>query len=101
MLLRAFERFRHKEVRRAFAVIFSSKILGVLVALLAVKGITWYLFTSAFAEDVAPAEPPPFVNPINTMWTLIAAFLVFFMQAGFMALEAGFSRTRETVNILL
>jgi Amt family ammonium transporter len=31
---------------------------------------------------------------------LVAAFLVFFMQAGFMMLEAGFARTREVVNIL-
>ena len=31
----------------------------------------------------------------------MTAFLVFFMQAGFMMLEAGFARTRETVNILL
>ena len=30
----------------------------------------------------------------------IAAFLVFFMQAGFMMLEAGFARTREVVNVL-
>src|SRR5579872_2071603 len=30
----------------------------------------------------APAVPdPPYVNPINTMWVLITAFLVFFMQA--------------------
>jgi Amt family ammonium transporter len=35
------------------------------------------------------------------VWTLVAAFLVFFMQAGFMMLEAGFARGRETVNILL
>ena len=33
---------------------------------------------------------------MNTMWVLVAAFLVFFMQAGFMALEAGFARSRET-----
>ena len=47
-------------------------------------------------------EPrPAYINPMNTMWTLIAAFLVFFMQAGFMMFEAGFARTRETVNILL
>ena len=32
---------------------------------------------------------------------LVTAFLVFFMQAGFMALEAGFARSRETVNVLL
>ena len=42
-----------------------------------------------------------FISPVNTMWVLVAAFLVFFMQAGFMALEAGFSRSRETVNILM
>jgi Amt family ammonium transporter len=94
-------RFGHKDVRRTFAVIFSAKILGVLLALIAVKAIGAYLFTPAFADEAAPAEPPPYINPLNTVWTLVAAFLVFFMQAGFMALEAGFSRTRETVNVLL
>jgi len=29
------------------------------------------------------------VNPINTVWTLVAAFLVFGMQVGFTMLEAG------------
>ena len=56
----------------------------------------------AAAAPAAPPPPnPPYVNPINTMWVLIAAFLVFFMQAGFMFLEAGFSRTRESVNVML
>lgn len=41
------------------------------------------------------------VNVTNTMWVLITAFLVFFMQAGFMMLEAGFARTREVGNILI
>ena len=40
------------------------------------------------------------VSGTNTAWVLVAAFLVFFMQAGFMMLEAGFARTREVVNIL-
>ncbi len=54
------------------------------------------------APAPAPAVPnPPYVNPINTMWVLVTAFLVFFMQAGFMFLEAGFSRTRESVNVML
>jgi Amt family ammonium transporter len=35
------------------------------------------------------------------MWVLVTAFLVFFMQAGFMFLEAGFARTRECVNVVL
>ena len=33
--------------------------------------------------------------PINTMWVLIAAFLVLFMQAGFALLEIGFSRGKN------
>ncbi len=38
---------------------------------------------------------------VNTVWVLIAAFLVFFMQAGFGMVEAGFIRAKETVNILM
>ena len=34
------------------------------------------------------------------MWVLIAAFLVFFMQAGFGMVEAGFIRSKNTCNIL-
>ena len=37
----------------------------------------------------------------NFMWTLMAAFLVFFMQAGFAMVEAGLTRTKNTVNILM
>jgi len=58
--------------------------------------------TNGAPAAAAPAVPdPPYVNPINTMWVLVTAFLVFFMQAGFMFLEAGFARERETVNVLL
>ena len=49
----------------------------------------------------APAEPPAYVNPINTAWVLLGGFLVFGMQAGFTMLEAGFCRERETVNVLV
>ncbi|MFC1658564.1 ammonium transporter [Candidatus Omnitrophota bacterium] len=37
---------------------------------------------------------------IDTLWTLLAAFLVFFMQAGFGMVEAGFIRAKNTCNIL-
>jgi Amt family ammonium transporter len=57
--------------------------------------------TAAPAAAPAPVPDPPYVNAINTMWVLVTAFLVFFMQAGFMFLEAGFARTRETINVLL
>jgi Amt family ammonium transporter len=100
MLSKLTQRMRQSEYRRLFAVILASKVIGAVVLVLAIKAIGAYFFHPALADD-APAVDPPYVNPINTMWTVIAAFLVFFMQAGFMMLEAGFARTRETVNILL
>jgi ammonium transporter, Amt family len=35
------------------------------------------------------------------VWTLVAAALVFFMQAGFAMVEAGFTRAKNTVNIMM
>lgn len=40
-------------------------------------------------------------NNINIVWTAIAAFLVFFMQAGFAMVESGFTRAKNSVNILM
>lgn len=37
---------------------------------------------------------------LNTVWVLLATALVFFMQAGFALVEAGFTRTKNTTNIL-
>ena len=37
---------------------------------------------------------------LDTLWVLICAFLVFFMQAGFGMVEAGFIRAKNTCNIL-
>ncbi|MCS7235917.1 MAG: ammonium transporter, partial [Armatimonadota bacterium] len=39
-------------------------------------------------------------TPVNFTWTLVAAFLVFFMQAGFALLGAGLIRSKNTVNYL-
>ncbi len=36
----------------------------------------------------------------DLMWVCVTAFLVFFMQAGFAYVEAGFIRTKNVVNIL-
>ncbi len=38
---------------------------------------------------------------LNIVWTCVAAFLVFFMQAGFAMVEAGFTRAKNAVNILM
>ncbi len=37
---------------------------------------------------------------IDTVWVLLAAFLVFFMNAGFALVESGLCRSKNTVNIL-
>lgn len=38
---------------------------------------------------------------INVMWTMLGAILVYFMQAGFAMCEAGFTRAKNTGNILM
>src|SRR5688572_3622504 len=69
-----------------------------------------------FAQDAAPAPaaaptPPPTVQDAmtkisegsviaNTVWTLIAGMLVFWMNAGFATLEAGLCRRKNAVHIL-
>ncbi len=49
--------------------------------------------------------PPEIYNElaisINNMWVLMAAFLVMFMQPGFAMVEAGFTRKKNTANILM
>lgn len=48
-------------------------------------------------EEINPAT----AMAINTVWVLIAAFLVFFMQAGFAMVEAGFTRAKNASNIVM
>lgn len=38
---------------------------------------------------------------MDVIWTLIAAMLVFFMQAGFAMVETGFTRAKNTGNIIM
>jgi Amt family ammonium transporter len=85
-----------------FFVVLGGKMLGVLAVFGAMKGFAWFLSEKAGAAPLQQAaDAVDFVSPINTMWVLVTAFLVFFMQAGFMALEAGFARSRESVNVLM
>jgi Amt family ammonium transporter len=43
----------------------------------------------------------PAFDALSTLWILIAAILVFFMQAGFSVLEAGLVRTKNAGNVLM
>ena len=74
----------------------------ILVLVLAVSAV-------AFAEDApvtvavpATAESVETIQTnLNIVWTCLAAFLVFFMQPGFAMVEAGFTRAKNAVNILM
>ncbi|MFI3238994.1 MAG: ammonium transporter [Bacteroidales bacterium] len=41
------------------------------------------------------------VSAVDTVWVLLGSMLVFIMQAGFAMVESGFSRTKNTANILM
>lgn len=58
-----------------------------------------------------PAVPPPTIEDVmakanglqfvaNAVWTMIAGFLVFFMNLGFGCVEAGMCRAKNCVNII-
>ena len=48
----------------------------------------------------AETATPEWQVVANTIWVLLAAFLVFWMNAGFGCVEAGFCRSKNAVNIL-
>jgi Amt family ammonium transporter len=57
------------------------------------------LLTCSVASADEPAGAASAVG-VDTLWVTIAAMLVFFMQAGFGMVEAGFIRAKNTCNIL-
>ena len=93
-------RLRETEWRRYGYLLLFGKGVGLAL----VFGVM-YLMSCLQGSPVAAADAPltgnDVVNPVNTAWTLVAAFLVFGMQVGFTMLEAGFCRSRETVNVLM
>ena len=51
-----------------------------------------------YAQEISAADVQ--LN-LDILWTCVAAFLVFFMQAGFAMVETGYTRARNAVNILI
>ena len=94
---RVLNNFRDPQMRANVLALAGGKIIGLALVLSAIYA--W--IGSPLQAQAAAAGPTPEMNAINTAWTLIAAFLVFGMQVGFVMLEAGFARSRESVNILV
>jgi ammonium transporter, Amt family len=69
---------------------FKRAVLIVPLIMVSLVGAVYGEGTGNFASAVG----------IDTVWVLLAAFLVFFMQAGFGMVEAGFIRAKNTCNIL-
>lgn len=81
--------------------IFSSCISPYWLAcipLVAIILITWN--TAAVAQDAKPLTPEDVQGALNTIWVLVAAIMVIFMNAGFAMLEAGLCRRKNVVNVL-
>ena len=85
------------EMRANVLALAGGKAIGLTLLLTA---MSMYLPPALHAQ-AAPAGPSPEINALNTVWVLLAAFLVFCMQVGFVMLEAGFARSRESINILV
>ena len=118
------KRLKKAKWRRYGMLLMAGKMLG-LIALLSIIGVGTAVVSTAWdwthpvaahaqepataASTIPTAPPDPYkaanagdiINPLNTAWVLLGAFLVFGMQAGFTMLEAGFCRDRETVNVLV
>src|SRR6185436_3461720 len=87
--------FRDPVMRANVLALAGGKAIGLTLLLTA---MSIYLPPALHAQTGGPS---PEVNALNTVWVLIAAFLVFCMQVGFVMLEAGFARSRESINILV
>jgi Amt family ammonium transporter len=120
-------RLKNPEWRRYGRLLVLGKVVGIGLVFLIMLGVPAIISVApslisgtanAQEADAKPADatapaaevkPDPYlavkpgdvVNPVNTAWVLLAAFLVFGMQVGFTMLEAGFCRSRETVNVLM
>lgn len=70
---------------------------------LAIAFLTLLLISTgtAFASQATADKTAEIARGLDTVWVLIASFLVFFMQAGFGMLEAGLIRAKNTANILM
>ena len=91
----------HRDRQKFFVTFLAGKLIGLALFFLLITQLApWLIGHIAGAANVSQVDADALqssltstINGVNTAWTLAAAFLVFFMQAGFMMLEAGFART--------
>ena len=69
---------------------------GMLLFLISMVSLTAFAGETEIATNIAANA-----RAIDLVWMLLAAVLVFFMQAGFAMVEAGFTRAKNAVNIMM
>jgi len=74
------------------------EVLDTLAAV-SLEATTALVEVAEVAEEVAEVISPEMFT-VNNLWMMIAAALVFIMHLGFATLEAGLTRSKNTVNIL-
>jgi Amt family ammonium transporter len=70
------------------------------VFLILVGTIATLLFITSMAK-ADEVTPDKVATAVDNVWVLVTAFLVFFMQAGFAMVEAGFTRSKNASNIVM
>lgn len=74
--------------------------LLLMLGILAVAFVAMPIAAHAQTVEEAMATAEEAASGLNMAWTLIAGFLVFFMQLGFAFLGAGLIRSKNTVNYM-
>jgi ammonium transporter, Amt family len=74
------------------------KIMRVVTILTLIIGVSSPVFAQDPGGALTLAENPN--SPADYIWILVCGFLVFFMQAGFAMVEAGFCRAKNATNLM-
>jgi Amt family ammonium transporter len=88
--------------RISAAVRFGARTGAALFALVLVPALAYALDGKILNADTNQLEAVADAKFwADTLWVIVAAVLVFFMQAGFAMVEGGFTRAKNTANIMM
>ncbi len=77
-------------------------LISTVAFVLLIPAVSYALDGKVFNGDTNQMEAVPQAKYwMDTIWTVITAMLVFFMQAGFAMVEGGLTRAKNTGNIMM
>ena len=63
--------------------------------------LSLFILLSLSLSAVAQDDKSALQNNMDLLWIILAASMVFMMQAGFGLLESGMSRSKNSVNVII